>query len=109
MTFYPKLKPESAHKLSVFETRCRYESTLLRQCVLLCAQCSVTCGPGEQTREVACVGSAGTLLEEPSCGALLRPAAVRPCETASCLRQIGWHVGDWGLVRRRANGSLVWR
>uniref|UniRef100_G3NNX0 Papilin a, proteoglycan-like sulfated glycoprotein n=1 Tax=Gasterosteus aculeatus aculeatus TaxID=481459 RepID=G3NNX0_GASAC len=62
--------------------------------------CSVTCGPGEQTREVACVGSAGTLLEEPSCGALLRPAAVRPCETASCLRQIGWHVGDWGLCSR---------
>lgn len=68
-------------------------------CVLLCLQCSVTCGSGEQTREVTCVGSGGMRLEETSCSALLRPAAVQPCEMPTCLRQISWHVGEWGLVR----------
>uniref|UniRef100_A0A8C9ZXM9 Papilin, proteoglycan like sulfated glycoprotein n=1 Tax=Sander lucioperca TaxID=283035 RepID=A0A8C9ZXM9_SANLU len=62
--------------------------------------CSVTCGSGEQTREVTCVGSAGMRLEETSCSALLRPTAVRPCEMAACLRQISWHVGDWGLCSK---------
>ncbi|XP_074517013.1 papilin [Sebastes fasciatus] len=62
--------------------------------------CSVTCGSGEQTRDVTCVGSGGMLLEETSCSALLRPTAVRPCEMAACLRQISWHVGDWGLCSK---------
>lgn len=64
-----------------------------------CLQCSVTCGSGEQTREVTCVGSGGMKLEEISCSALARPAAVRPCEMAACPRRISWHVGEWGLVR----------
>uniref|UniRef100_A0A3B4X8T2 Papilin a, proteoglycan-like sulfated glycoprotein n=1 Tax=Seriola lalandi dorsalis TaxID=1841481 RepID=A0A3B4X8T2_SERLL len=60
-------------------------------------QCSVTCGSGEQTRDVTCVGSGGMRLEETSCSALLRPLAVRPCEMAACPRQISWQVGEWGL------------
>ncbi|XP_070698344.1 papilin [Pempheris klunzingeri] len=59
--------------------------------------CSVTCGSGEQTREVTCVGSGGMRLEETSCSTLLRPTAARPCQAAACLRQISWHVGEWGL------------
>ncbi|KAG7235807.1 hypothetical protein INR49_002194 [Caranx melampygus] len=59
--------------------------------------CSVTCGSGEQTRDVTCVGSGGMRLEESSCSTLLRPIAARPCEMAACLRQISWHVGEWGL------------
>ncbi|XP_018521773.1 papilin [Lates calcarifer] len=59
--------------------------------------CSVTCGSGEQTREVTCVGSGGMRLEETSCSTLLRPPAVRPCEMAACPKQISWHVGQWGL------------
>ncbi|KAM8916120.1 papilin isoform 2-T3 [Spinachia spinachia] len=57
--------------------------------------CSVTCGSGEQTREVTCVGSGGgMLLEEASCGALPRPAAARPCGTPSCLGQIQPYAPD---------------
>lgn len=63
-----------------------------------CLQCSVTCGSGQQTREVTCMGSDGTSLDETSCSALLRPATVQRCEMASCPQQISWHVGDWGLV-----------
>lgn len=66
--------------------------------VLLCLQCSVTCGSGEQTREVTCVGSGGVKLEDASCSALFRPAAIRSCEMAACPRRISWHVGEWGLV-----------
>ncbi|XP_044023438.1 papilin [Siniperca chuatsi] len=62
--------------------------------------CSVTCGSGEQTREVTCVGSGGMRLEETSCSTLLRPTAVRPCEMAACLKQISWHVGEWGLCSK---------
>nr|XP_046269363.1 papilin [Scatophagus argus]XP_046269364.1 papilin [Scatophagus argus]XP_046269366.1 papilin [Scatophagus argus]XP_046269367.1 papilin [Scatophagus argus]XP_046269368.1 papilin [Scatophagus argus] len=62
--------------------------------------CSVTCGSGEQTREVTCVGSGGMRLEETSCSTLLRPSAVRPCEMATCPRQISWQVGEWGLCSR---------
>uniref|UniRef100_A0A673A8V1 Papilin a, proteoglycan-like sulfated glycoprotein n=1 Tax=Sphaeramia orbicularis TaxID=375764 RepID=A0A673A8V1_9TELE len=62
------------------------------------SQCSVTCGSGEQTRDVTCVGSGGRMLEETACSTLLRPQSVRPCEMAACSRQISWHVGEWGLV-----------
>uniref|UniRef100_A0A3Q0RZH8 Papilin, proteoglycan like sulfated glycoprotein n=1 Tax=Amphilophus citrinellus TaxID=61819 RepID=A0A3Q0RZH8_AMPCI len=62
--------------------------------------CSVTCGSGEQTREVTCVGSGGVRLDETSCSALLRPAVVQPCEMAPCPKQISWHVGEWGLCSK---------
>uniref|UniRef100_A0A3P8SCA0 Papilin, proteoglycan like sulfated glycoprotein n=1 Tax=Amphiprion percula TaxID=161767 RepID=A0A3P8SCA0_AMPPE len=66
-----------------------------------CAEyCSVTCGPGEQTREVTCVGSGGMRLEETSCSTLLRPSSVQPCQMVACSRQISWHVGQWGLCSR---------
>ncbi|XP_029983154.1 papilin isoform X1 [Sphaeramia orbicularis] len=64
------------------------------------SQCSVTCGSGEQTRDVTCVGSGGRMLEETACSTLLRPQSVRPCEMAACSRQISWHVGEWGLCSR---------
>uniref|UniRef100_A0A3B3UTJ8 Papilin, proteoglycan like sulfated glycoprotein n=1 Tax=Poecilia latipinna TaxID=48699 RepID=A0A3B3UTJ8_9TELE len=64
------------------------------------SSCSVSCGSGEQTREVTCVGSGGTMLEEASCRTLLRPPSVQPCEMPACPRQIHWHVGAWGLCSR---------
>uniref|UniRef100_I3IV34 Papilin, proteoglycan like sulfated glycoprotein n=1 Tax=Oreochromis niloticus TaxID=8128 RepID=I3IV34_ORENI len=62
--------------------------------------CSVTCGSGQQTREVTCMGSDGTRLDETSCSALLRPATVQRCEMAPCPQRISWHVGDWGLCSK---------
>uniref|UniRef100_A0A671XHT3 Papilin, proteoglycan like sulfated glycoprotein n=1 Tax=Sparus aurata TaxID=8175 RepID=A0A671XHT3_SPAAU len=56
--------------------------------------CSVTCGSGQQTRDITCIGSGGMRLEETSCSTLHRPLAVRPCEMAVCPRTISWHVGD---------------
>uniref|UniRef100_A0A3P9JTJ9 Papilin a, proteoglycan-like sulfated glycoprotein n=1 Tax=Oryzias latipes TaxID=8090 RepID=A0A3P9JTJ9_ORYLA len=62
--------------------------------------CSVSCGSGEQTRSVTCVGSDGLILQDSSCGTLLRPPAVQPCVMPACPRQIRWHVGPWGLCSR---------
>ncbi|KAM9356375.1 LOW QUALITY PROTEIN: papilin-like [Pholidichthys leucotaenia] len=62
--------------------------------------CSVTCGSGEQTREVTCVESGGVMLEETSCSTLLRPSTIQPCEMAPCPKRISWHVGEWGLCSR---------
>uniref|UniRef100_A0A672FW37 Papilin n=1 Tax=Salarias fasciatus TaxID=181472 RepID=A0A672FW37_SALFA len=67
--------------------------------------CSVTCGPGEQSRDVTCTGSGGRMLEEASCGGLLRPAAVQPCTMGACSRQISWHVGEWGLCSRSCSSG----
>ncbi|XP_028294248.1 papilin isoform X2 [Gouania willdenowi] len=62
--------------------------------------CSVSCGTGEQTREVTCIGSGGMMLEEPSCSSLPRPSATQACQMSACLRQTSWHVGAWGLCSR---------
>lgn len=68
--------------------------------------CSVTCGTGEQTRDVTCVGSGGMRLEETSCSALVRPTAVRTCRMAACSVGISWHVGEWGLCSRSCGSGL---
>ncbi|TNN39388.1 Papilin [Liparis tanakae] len=70
---------------------------ILQKAPSLRVQCSVSCGSGQQTREVTCVGSGGAWLQESSCGALPRPSAARPCEEAACRPQTSWHAGDWGL------------
>ncbi|XP_029688647.1 papilin isoform X3 [Takifugu rubripes] len=62
--------------------------------------CSVTCGSGEQSREVTCVDSRGTKVDELSCAHRLRPHPVQRCEMASCPTHMTWHVGDWGLCSR---------
>ncbi|KAF6724128.1 Papilin [Oryzias melastigma] len=62
--------------------------------------CSVSCGSGEQTRTVTCVGSDGLTLQDSSCRALLRPPALQTCEMPACPRQIRWHVGPWGLCSK---------
>ncbi|CAN9502641.1 unnamed protein product [Ophioblennius macclurei] len=62
--------------------------------------CSVTCGPGEQSRDITCTGSGGRVLEETSCSALQRPPAVQPCTMAPCTRRIRWRAGEWGLCSR---------
>ncbi|KAK5609219.1 hypothetical protein CRENBAI_014709 [Crenichthys baileyi] len=64
------------------------------------SSCSVSCGSGEQTREVTCVGSGSTMLEDASCRTLLRPPSIQPCEMPACPKQIRWHVGSWGLCSK---------
>ncbi|TSM77392.1 Papilin [Bagarius yarrelli] len=62
------------------------------------SQCSVTCGSGEQTREVMCVNSAeGNRVADYICAGLRKPPSMQICEMPICVTRIGWHIGDWGL------------
>ena len=61
-------------------------------------QCSVTCGEGQQMREVTCVGSGGERLPDHACSGLARPSSVQACRRPACHTHITWHVTDYGLV-----------
>ncbi|KAJ0026622.1 hypothetical protein NQD34_017622 [Periophthalmus magnuspinnatus] len=68
--------------------------------------CSVTCGEGQQTREVHCVGLSGERLSEHACSNLPRPESVRTCRRPSCHTHITWHVTDYGLCTRSCGGGV---
>nr|XP_046223514.1 papilin-like isoform X1 [Oncorhynchus gorbuscha] len=68
--------------------------------------CSVTCGTGDQSREVMCVGEASVQLADTSCSASLRPVAAQPCSMPVCLLAVSWHVGDWGLCSKSCESGL---
>ncbi|KAM9466151.1 papilin isoform 1-T1 [Clarias gariepinus] len=70
------------------------------------SQCSVTCGSGEQTREVTCVGSAGNRLTDYMCASLPKPPNTQTCEMPGCITRIGWHIGDWGLCSKSCSSGL---
>ena len=53
---------------------------------LLNVQCSVTCGVGNQTREVSCVTrkGSGIVIPESECFNMTRPSETRECYLAPC-------------------------
>uniref|UniRef100_G3NJ46 ADAM metallopeptidase with thrombospondin type 1 motif 20 n=1 Tax=Gasterosteus aculeatus aculeatus TaxID=481459 RepID=G3NJ46_GASAC len=57
-------------------------------------ECSVTCGVGVQNRRVYCRLKGTGQVREDLCGAHLRLAAVRPCQTAECTHY-SWVAGEW--------------
>lgn len=65
-------------------------------------QCSVTCGEGQQMREVNCMGPGGERLGDYACSRQSRPALVQTCSRPACqmqiTSQITWHVTEYGLV-----------
>ncbi|KAM9840359.1 papilin b, proteoglycan-like sulfated glycoprotein isoform 2-T3 [Aulostomus maculatus] len=68
--------------------------------------CSVTCGEGEQTREVVCVGQQGETLADHACAGLTRPSSVQVCRRPACHTHITWHVTDYGLCTRSCGGGV---
>lgn len=68
--------------------------------------CSVTCGEGQQTREVHCVGPSGGRLADHACSGLHRPESVRACRRPACHTHITWHVTDYGLCTRSCGGGV---
>ncbi|KAG7260356.1 hypothetical protein CRUP_024758 [Coryphaenoides rupestris] len=65
--------------------------------------CSVTCGEGQQTREVLCVDSSGERLADNACSSLPRPPAINVCRRPACHLHITWHCtrSCGGGVRER--------
>ncbi|XP_069576252.1 papilin b, proteoglycan-like sulfated glycoprotein isoform X1 [Brachyistius frenatus] len=68
--------------------------------------CSVTCGEGQQTREVFCVGPAGERLADRACSGLARPTSVQACRRPACHTHITWHVTEYGLCTRSCGGGV---
>lgn len=64
----------------------------------------MTCGEGQQTREVICVGPTGEHLPDHACSGLERPASVKACRRPACFTHITWHVTEYGLVSE----ELLW-
>ncbi|XP_026197451.1 papilin b, proteoglycan-like sulfated glycoprotein isoform X1 [Anabas testudineus] len=68
--------------------------------------CSVTCGEGQQTREVICVGPTGEHLPDHACSGLERPASVKACRRPACFTHITWHVTEYGLCTRSCGAGV---
>ncbi|XP_066550939.1 papilin isoform X2 [Amia ocellicauda] len=82
----------------------------LRQCASWSystwTQCSVSCGEGQQTRSVVCLGASGARLQDFSCSSLPKEATVQRCKERSCPQLISWHIGDWGLCSKSCKSGL---
>ncbi|XP_050995189.1 papilin b, proteoglycan-like sulfated glycoprotein [Labeo rohita] len=59
--------------------------------------CSVTCGEGQQTREVLCVGGRGERITEHHCRGLTRPHDIRSCRRPACHQVFGYYTNDFSL------------
>lgn len=57
--------------------------------------CSVTCGGGVQTREVACIGTLGSICDASECAGTSAPELTEECELACCTKY-SWFVGRFG-------------
>ncbi|KAM4713129.1 papilin b, proteoglycan-like sulfated glycoprotein [Anableps anableps] len=68
--------------------------------------CSVTCGEGQQTRDVVCVGARGEHLPDSACRGLIQPASVQTCRRPACHIHISWHVTEFGLCTRSCGSGV---
>ncbi|XP_039873246.1 papilin b, proteoglycan-like sulfated glycoprotein isoform X1 [Simochromis diagramma] len=68
--------------------------------------CSATCGEGQQTREVVCVGPGGEHLPDHACSGLVRPPSVQACRRPACYTRITWHMTEYGLCSRSCGGGV---
>ncbi|NXQ75517.1 PPN protein, partial [Quiscalus mexicanus] len=82
----------------------------LRQCATWStgpwSQCSASCGEGVQTRTVTCRTQQGSQAQDFACLMEPKPSATRPCLKENCIREIGWHVGDWGLCSKSCDSGI---
>ncbi|KAM8726403.1 papilin b, proteoglycan-like sulfated glycoprotein [Acanthopagrus schlegelii] len=85
---------------------CNMHSCAAEYSVSSFSVCSVTCGEGQQMREVTCVGSGGERLPDHACSGLARPSSVQACRRPACHTHITWHVTDYGLCTRSCGGGV---
>ncbi len=60
------------------------------------SDCTTVCGPGVQTRSVACRQN-GQLVDEENCSAIAKPATNKTCELEDC-SLYSWKLGQWSKV-----------
>ncbi|XP_073712252.1 papilin b, proteoglycan-like sulfated glycoprotein [Misgurnus anguillicaudatus] len=62
--------------------------------------CSVTCGKGQQTREVFCIGDKGQRIPEHHCNGLARPHDITSCQRPACQQVFRYYTNDFSLCTR---------
>ncbi|NXA44389.1 PPN protein, partial [Nothocercus julius] len=70
------------------------------------SECSASCGEGVRTRSVACRTQQGAQAQDLACLLEPKPPATQPCLGESCIQEIGWHVGDWGLCSKSCDSGI---
>ncbi|NXA36421.1 PPN protein, partial [Eudromia elegans] len=70
------------------------------------SECSASCGEGVRTRSVTCRTQQGTQAQDLACLLESKPPATQPCLRESCVQEIGWHVGDWGLCSKSCDSGI---
>ncbi|KAA0708507.1 Enhancer of rudimentary -like protein [Triplophysa tibetana] len=63
-------------------------------------ECSVTCGKGQQTREVFCIGDRARRIPEHHCGSLTRPHDITSCQRPACRQVFRYYTNDFSLCTR---------
>uniref|UniRef100_A0A7M4FNH9 Papilin n=1 Tax=Crocodylus porosus TaxID=8502 RepID=A0A7M4FNH9_CROPO len=86
------------------------QSCSVRQCAAWStgpwSECSMTCGEGIQTRSVICRSEQGAQTLDVACLQESKPVDTQPCLRETCLQEIGWHVGDWGLCSKSCGSGF---
>ncbi|KAI7799824.1 papilin b, proteoglycan-like sulfated glycoprotein [Triplophysa rosa] len=62
--------------------------------------CSVTCGKGQQTREVFCIRDRGRRIPEHHCSSLTRPHDITSCQRPACQQVFRYYTNDFSLCTR---------
>lgn len=67
---------------------------------LFLSQCSATCGPGVQRREVVCLTGGGRREGDGGVECVAeKPADMKACNGGPCTPTHLWYTGPWGQVR----------
>lgn len=72
------------HELASIKEEC-YEEPCVRWFTGYWSKCSVSCGRGVETREVACRTFDSVPVKEHRCNAALKPNSTRECTMEDCL------------------------
>lgn len=81
---------------TAWKCKCKLDASFSLLCSI--PQCSASCGEGVQTRTVTCRTQRGSQAQDFACLMEPKPPATQPCLKENCIQEVGWHVGDWGLV-----------
>ncbi|XP_077567643.1 papilin b, proteoglycan-like sulfated glycoprotein [Stigmatopora nigra] len=92
-------RPESQQVCNAHSCNAKYSFSVF-------GECSVTCGGGQQRREVYCEGAGGERLADVACQTLTKPHSVRVCRRPACRILSTWHVTAYGLCSRSCGGGV---
>ncbi|XP_040267540.1 papilin isoform X1 [Bufo bufo] len=69
-------------------------------------QCSAECGEGIQKRTVTCKTDTGAIVQDTACLHQVKPLDNQICYAETCVEEIGWHIGEWGLCSKSCSNGI---